>query len=71
MATRTVHFGNPRNDSILDKCGLTSMLEKLGISSLAYIPKVCYHTYVVEFYAYLHRDKFDNYISMIKGRRLV
>lgn len=27
--------------------------------------------YVVEFYANLHTDKFDNYISIIKGRELM
>lgn len=71
MATRTVLFSKPRNDSILDKCSLTALLEKLKISSLVVIPRFCYLTYVNKFYANLHKDKFDNYILIVKGRRLV
>lgn len=60
MDTRLVLFGKPRNDSILDKCGMTKLLDDLGIGSLINLPRVCYPDYVVEFYANLHRDKFDN-----------
>lgn len=71
MSTRTMFFSKPRNISILDKCDLTVLLEKLRISYLSEISRFCYPTYVVEFYVNIHKDKFDNYISVVKSRRLV
>lgn len=71
IVSRTILFSKPRKDSFLDKCGLTAILEKLHINSLVDIPRVCYSTYIVEFYTNLNKDGFDNYISVIKGRRLL
>lgn len=47
------------------------MIDKLGISSFDGISRLCYPGYVVEIYANLHKDKFDNYISIIKSCRIV
>lgn len=70
MSTLSILFGKPKNDNVLQCCGLVAMLDRLGIGSLTDLPRVCYPNYVVEFYANLHKDKFDNYISVVKGRRL-
>lgn len=65
MSTRIFLFGNPRNHSILDICDLTVLLNKFGISLLPNLSRFCYPSYVVEFYANLHKDILDNYISIV------
>lgn len=71
MANRTLLFVKPCNDIVLTKCGLMMMLDNLGIGSLANLPKICYPSYVIEFYANLHMDKFDNYILTVRNRQIV